>query len=506
MTTKLNLREWATYLGVIRRRWIWVAAVFFPVSAAVAVTVFFLPRSFEADALILIERREPLMRKIPGGYDFDQYLLTLRQMMMSETNLRAIASKADMDLGKNEKALRGLVEKLQKSVYFKNKGRDLFEVRVSGDTAQEAYVLAGTVSSHLVETSLAIRRREAGVAYDFIQHQLENFRSKLQEAEERLKLFKSEHVEEMPGTEHTNLSRLQQTKTDLQAVQLQVRELAEKRTQLKEQIEMEEPMILASTDSAPAGMRVGQLEAMLAQALLRYTEKHPDVARLKAEIEAAKGAVAKGGKAAPTGGTGTTTANPVYQQLKASLAAVEADLAAAQAREAGLNARVGEYRRKTVSIPEAEQKYREIVRDVDVTAGIYSNLLKKLEDARIQKEVEIKDEGISLKIFDPAKLPLHPAKPNRPLIILIGVLAGLGLGGAVAVLRELLDRSFRSRQEVEAELHLPVIGAIPEISTPSEDRLNARRLRWAVVGTSAYLCVIAGVAGIELARQSGLFR
>ena len=301
MTTKLNLREWATYLGVIRRRWIWVAAVFFPVSAAVAVTVFFLPRSFEADALILIERREPLMRKIPGGYDFDQYLLTLRQMMMSETNLRAIASKADMDLGKNEKALRGLVEKLQKSVYFKNKGRDLFEVRVSGDTAQEAYVLAGTVSSHLVETSLAIRRREAGVAYDFIQKQLENFRSKLQEAEERLKFFKAEHVEEMPGTENTNLSRLQQTKTELQAVQLQVRELAEKRTQLKEQIEMEEPMILASTDSAPAGMRVGQLEAMLAQALLRYTEKHPDVARLKAEIEAAKGAVAKGGKAAPTG-------------------------------------------------------------------------------------------------------------------------------------------------------------------------------------------------------------
>lgn len=506
MTTRLNLREWATYLGVIRRRWIWVAAVFFPVSAAVAVTVFFLPRSFEADALILIERHEPLMRKIPGGYDFDQYLLTLRQMMMSETNLRAIASKADMDLGKNEKALRGLVEKLQKSVSFKNKGRDLFEVRVSGDTAQEAYVLAGTVSSHLVETSLAIRRREAGVAYDFIQHQLENFRNKLQEAEGRLKLFKAEHVEEMPGTENTNLSRLQQAKTELQAVQLQVRELAEKRTQLKEQIEMEEPMILASTDSAPAGMRVGQLEAMLAEALLRYTDKHPDVARLKAEIEAAKGAVAKGGKAAPTGGIGTTTANPVYQQIKASLAAVEADLAAAQARESALNARIGEYRRKTVSIPEAEMKYREIVRDVDVTAGIYNDLLKKLEDTRVQKEVEIKDEGISLKIFDPAKLPLHPAKPNRPLIILIGVVAALGLGGAVAVLRELLDRSFRDRQEVEAELHLPVIGAIPDIPTPSEDRRSAQRLRWAVVGTGAYLCVIAAVAGIELVRQTGIFR
>ncbi len=506
MTTKLNLREWATYLAVVRRRWIWVAALFFPVSAAVAVTVFFLPRSFESNALILIERREPLMRKIPGGYDFDQYLLTLRQMMMSETNLRVIASKADMDLGKNEKAIRGLVEKLQKTVSFKNKGRDLFEVRVSGDTAKEAYVLAGTVSSHLVETSLAIRRREAGVAYDFIQAQLENFRNRLQEAEERLKLFKAAHVEEMPGTENTNLSRLQQAKTELQAVQLQVRELAEKRTQLKEQIEMEEPMVMASTDSAPAGMRVQQLEAMLAQTLLRYTEKHPDVLRLKAEIEAAKGVMAKGGKAAPTGGTGTTVANPIFQQLRASLAAVEADLAAVQAREAGLNARIADYRRKTVSIPEAEQKYREIVRNVDVTAGIYNNLLRKLEDARIQKEVEIKDEGISLKIFDPAKLPLHPAKPNRPLVILIGVLAAFGLGVAAAVLREFLDRSFRSRQEVEAELHLPVIGAIPEISTPSEDRLIARRFRLAVAGTGAYLCVIAGVAAVELVRQSSLLK
>ena len=392
------------------------------------------------------------------------------------------------------------------SCSFKKKGWILFVLMVSGVTAQEAYVLAGTVSSHLVETSLAIRRREAGVAYDFIQHQLENFRNKLQEAEERLKLFKAEHVEEMPGSENTNLSRLQQTKTELQAVQIQVKELAEKRTQLKEQIEIEEPMVLASTDSAPAGMRVGQLEAMLAQALLRYTEKHPDVARLKAEIQAAKGAMAKGGKDAPTGGAGTTTANPIFQQLRASLAAVEADLAAAQAREGALNSRTADYRRKTVSIPEAEQKYREIVRDVDVTAGIYSNLLRKLEDARIQKEVEIKDEGISLKIMDPANLPLHPAKPNRPLIILIGVLVAVGLGGAIAILREFLDLSFRSRQEVEEELHLSVIGAIPDIFTPSEDRFNARRLRWAVVGTSAYLCVLAGVAGIELARQSGLFR
>ncbi len=506
MTTKLDLQTWTTYIGVIRRRWFWVAVFFFPLSAGVAGTSYLLPRSFESKALILTERREPLMKRIPAGSDFDQYLRTLKQMMLSETSVRTIASKADLDLGKDEKALNAMVERLRRTISFKNQGRDLFEIVVTADTAREAYALASTVSSHIVETSLAIRRKEAGVAYDFVQQQLAVYRDKLQQAEDRLKNFKAQHVEEMPGTEHTNVARLEQAKRELQAVQLQVKELAEKRQQLKEQLEMEEPMILATSDSAPAGIRTKQLEAALAQALLRYTEKHPDVVRLKEEVKAVRATEAKGGASAPTGGSGTTAVNPVYQQIKASLAAVEADLAAAQAREAALQARVGEYRRKSVSIPAAEQEHREITRDVDVTAGIYNNLLRKLEDARIQREVEVKDEGISLRILDPAKAPLYPAKPNRPLIILIGVLAALGLGGAAAVLREFLDRSFRNRQEVEEELHLSVIGAIPEISTPSEDRFNARRLRWAVVGISAYLCVLAGVAGIELARQSGLFR
>mgnify|MGYP006305997623 CR=1 FL=1 len=64
-----------------------------------------------------------------------------------------------------------------------------------------------------------------------------------------------------------------------------------------------------------------------------------------------------------------------------------------------------------------------------------------------------------------AKTPMAPFKPKRKQIIALGFLLGLVIGGAAALVVELLDKSFRKIEDVEEALGLPVIGVVPNIDT-----------------------------------------
>jgi capsular polysaccharide biosynthesis protein len=66
------------------------------------------------------------------------------------------------------------------------------------------------------------------------------------------------------------------------------------------------------------------------------------------------------------------------------------------------------------------------------------------------------------RIVEPAKLPSGPYKPNRKKIALMGVLLGFVIGGAAALLVELLDNSFKKVEDVEDVLGLPVLGVTPK--------------------------------------------
>jgi len=67
------------------------------------------------------------------------------------------------------------------------------------------------------------------------------------------------------------------------------------------------------------------------------------------------------------------------------------------------------------------------------------------------------------RVVEPAKLPLAPVWPDRQRILLMGIILGLFIGGAAAMLIELLDNSLRKVEDVEETLGLTVLGIAPKI-------------------------------------------
>ncbi|MDM0847800.1 Wzz/FepE/Etk N-terminal domain-containing protein [Clostridium perfringens] len=70
----------------------------------------------------------------------------------------------------------------------------------------------------------------------------------------------------------------------------------------------------------------------------------------------------------------------------------------------------------------------------------------------------------NVQVIQKAQLPEHPVSPNKKLNILIAFVLGLMVGVGVVLLLEYLDNTFKSREELEKTLELPIIGTIPDYS------------------------------------------
>ncbi len=134
-----------------------------------------------------------------------------------------------------------------------------------------------------------------------------------------------------------------------------------------------------------------------------------------------------------------------------------------QARTEGVNIDPAEYAKLVSSVPRQEQQLSKLQRDYMVNDRIYESLLQRLETAKISETLEQSDKGTKFRILEPARLPLEPVKPRKPLIVTGGFIIGIALGCGLIYLMEMSDTSIRSLDEARAIFELPIFGTIPPI-------------------------------------------
>lgn len=123
-----------------------------------------------------------------------------------------------------------------------------------------------------------------------------------------------------------------------------------------------------------------------------------------------------------------------------------------------LDARLAQYGGELQSIPSREVQYARLERQATIFEDIFTLLQTRLKEAQIAAAIE----DPSVRIIDPAALPFEPFRPNKPLTIGLALALGLMLGAGGAVVRERMDTSVRTRQDLQlATGGLPVLGLIP---------------------------------------------
>ncbi|MCC7137711.1 MAG: polysaccharide biosynthesis tyrosine autokinase [Planctomycetes bacterium] len=109
--------------------------------------------------------------------------------------------------------------------------------------------------------------------------------------------------------------------------------------------------------------------------------------------------------------------------------------------------------------------------------GLLADLAKvDTELGRIESQISVEKDLRPLKVIEPASDPSRPVKPNRPLLILVGLGAGLLLGLALALLRDWLDDTITGLEDVARHVGAPVFGSILAIDPKEADTIAATKL------------------------------
>lgn len=343
---------------------------------------------------------------------------------------------------------------------------NMLRVVVRGRDPRGVADLANTVADVYVETSLGEKRLQATTTRVFIEEQIERTASNLRKAEKELETFKRETgILDMSAETRQyvtllgNLeSKLLEESLDRQISAVELDVLKGRRRDLsaeEETFPAEEVLI----SGFAAGSKLQQLESRLIELRRRRAElartmtpEHPAVEAIDGEIAAAEDELQRALSNALEYGETATGVGLADEKM-------------AMLREA-----LGDYRGRTASLPEKEMVLNRLVRAYQVNEQVYTMLLEKLQEAKINEAMRTAD----IRVVDYALVPKVPVSPNYGKNIFVGILLGIFLGVGVAYVLEFADTSLNTVEEVERRLGSPVIGIIPRLGAGGAGRLVRR--------------------------------
>jgi polysaccharide biosynthesis transport protein len=221
------------------------------------------------------------------------------------------------------------------------------------------------------------------------------------------------------------------------------------------------------------GSEVASLEEQLNNLLIDSTEEHPLVKELRLRIAAAKKDLGPGEDTIYS--TDKPITSPVYQKLQQELD----KLIQEQTTATSSNVSYASSATTTNTDPQdpSSSIYKlmlmdkldsVLARDIQINENIYNMLLQKLETAKITQRLEASKEGTRYDIIEPPRLPLKPSKPNKLLVVFLGLFLGTCSGAGLVLGKEFMDHSFMDVEDAKNNLGLPVLGAISRITTQEE--------------------------------------
>ncbi|MBK8401720.1 MAG: chain length-determining protein [Propionivibrio sp.] len=472
------IRQATTVLrGMWKHRWLGLI-VAWTVGAIGAVTVLRIPDKYEASARIYVDTQsilKPLMSGLAIEPNLDQQIMILSRTLISRPNVEKLVRMADLDLNvKSKKAQDAMIDELIKTLTIKSTSRDnLYTLAYSDQDPERAKRVVQSLTSIFVESSLGDKRKDTDSAKKFIDDQIQVYQNKLEEAEGRLKDFKLKNIslQQASSDGKDYFGRIGEVSAMLEKSRLELREAENSRDALKRQIVGEEPSLLPDVTESTAGYSIpeidGRIDTMkhnLDGLLQRFTEQHPDVVgtrRMIKELEAQKREeITARKKASLSSPVSLVNSNPVYQQLKVSLAESEATVASLRVRVNEYQSRYDQLKNSVKMIPQIEAEYAQLNRDYDINKKNYESLVARRESATMSGEMDASAGGVDFRLIDPPRVSPRPVSPNRLLLMPLALILSLAAGLLVPFAAGQIRPVFFVARDLRDATGLPLLGIV----------------------------------------------
>jgi polysaccharide chain length determinant protein (PEP-CTERM system associated) len=503
-----------------------------------------IPAVYRSEALILVDSQ-----KIPEKYvsstvnsDLQDRLATIKQTILSGGRLKKLID--DLDLYKQERknhVQEEIIEMMRKDIDITlEKGWSqsrpgAFRISYQGQVPTTVAEVANRITNFFVEENLRTRENQAQGTFDFIENQLSAAQKKLDVLEAAVSKYKIEHNGELPQQETSLNGMLTRLQIALQSNEEAINRVHQNKVMTENALSMAESaetsLLRSATEASAAGNPEASLltndpnrnrpprkasevlEEQLRLLLVRYSDTHPDVKRIREDLARLKAAEAKEPQrvaAAPAPsenarsaarsrqidpsselGRQITQARERVGNLKSTLKLANHELETRSNEQKRILDEIRVYQKRIERLPVREQEMEALTRDYEMSKLQYKSLLEKKAGAQMATEMERRAKAERFQVLDQPRVPEKPFSPNRPLWMLVASVVSLALAAAYPLARELKRDAFLGEWELPA--HVVAIGRVPLISFAAASSAGARLLRRALV-SSAVISVLGVIA------------
>src|SRR5215813_1943720 len=508
-------------LDMLRRR-LWLAITLFSVVVTAAASpAVFLPNIYKATALILVEGQQ-----VPQDYvrstvtmGVERRLQIISQEILSRSRLGQLVEqfKLYQDLNKQKAPEDTIAAAMRRDIGIQITGRGsgigndtvVFEVSYTNQDPQTVMQVANTLASFYIEENLKVREAQALGTSEFLRAELEEVKKQLEAQEQQVVEYKTRHMGELPEQLNANLSTLSVLQKQLEIVSDNLTRARERRNVLMQMGEMDAALTslgpstsLGAGDARLGTLSLGTLKRQLAELKLRFSDKHPDVIRLKQQISALEAEAKNQAQPEITQPTDTSLSLAVPKRSSAQI-----EQATADAEIKGLNddlvkvqRDISVYKQRIENTPQRDQELTSISRDYNATRELYVSLLKRLDEAKLSDSLEERQKAERFRLLEPAVYPKEPVGPKRAKFIVVGFVLGLGAAMAGVLLWEFLDSSFHRVEDLKTFTTVRILGTVPQIITKADSLQKGLRLCF---GTVTLVVVLLALVGIAYRVSSG---
>jgi polysaccharide chain length determinant protein (PEP-CTERM system associated) len=475
-----------------------IIAIFVVVSCLGAYLAAILPDVYKSSTLIAVTPQ-----RVPGSMvsstvtmDLTERMQSTVQEILSRTQLEKIIREFNFSPGENKGGgiMEDRIEALRRKIKVEFRRLNIFEISFESDNPEKAKQVVSRLASVFIEQNLQLREQQAIGTKAFINAEAERIRKELEEQELVVNQYKAANRYELPDQLDANLRTLEQLRREAESNGQRIAALQDRKGALEKQaVESEISGVeigaanRSSTVLPSVQLQLKQKE--LAGLRQRYSDKHPDVSRLQNEIKMMESDAKTSTSGISSELAGLQGGNPIVRVLQTQISEIDGELLALRAQYDGVRRQIAGLQTRVDNSPVRGIELSKISRGYEITLRKYQDLLAKGLESELSENMEKKQKGEQFQIVDPANFPLKPIRPNRPMVVLFGLLAGVAGGVGVAFLWDNLDTSFKRSEDLAGFIDIPVLATIPTLITRG-NILDQRRSQGVVVFASIATLIV----------------
>ena len=423
-----------------------------------------------------------------------------------------------------------------------------FSLSYDSESAANAQKIANELTTLYLNENVKSRQQKAAETTSFIDEELARVSEHISELEQKMAEFKRRNQGRLPDLAAANQVGSERTSVDIQRLERDITFMEDRRMSLQSQLAETKPglpvvgsggtilepedrlksLLLQLTtatglysddhpdvkrlrreigilktetglqdDATDREGKLAELQGQLSQLRQKYAEDHPDVVLLKRAYAALERAIRTGADG-PADRAGSLRRarkadNPAYHNLKAQIDTVTSQIQSLRTERLELRAKLAQFDVRLSQSPEVEREFLELARDMGGSRDRFRELRDKQTKAQVAEQLERGRKAERFTLIEPPIFPEKPYRPNRTLILMMGLLLAVVGSVGAAALRETIDQTVHGARDVTRVLQVPMLAVLPLLPSPARVRRRSATRKVVAIGAIGLVAITVAV-------------